>query len=591
MSTINKPARSLPITYLTGAIVMRPIFQSSAYLKNYKCFGSEWCGFDRILPINLLIGRNNSGKSTLLESLEYLTRDEFNPKISKHPTNGSPEVMFSTVITEKLLKTQFHPNTSTSGIPSNTDWDYAKPYVNQEIEIRVAADSTRKISWIDTPAAREDHPMDKLQAAGKYLAHMATQANNPFKDFTFRHMAAERSIGPEALNDELQTVGPNGANATSLIVAFLTDVRFQSKLVEETLLNELNEILSPDIEFDRITCQKVASSRWEVYLVDPNKGSIPLSESGSGLQSILLMLVFLHLVPVAENTHPGKYIYAFEELENNIHPAVFRSIIAYLKEFATEYDIPIFLTTHSSVGIDQLHTDRNAQILHVRNDGGESTVTNVTGYLENKGIVDDLDIRASDILQANCVIWVEGPSDRIYLNKWLDLWADGRLEEGRHYQCVFYGGRLLSHLSLEHGANGASSVRILNVNRNAFVLMDSDRKRRRQNINGTKRRIRNAVEGVGGKSWVTRGREIENYIPKSAVERAIGITINRKISEYDDLFETIEKIDKARGRKYRNQKPLFAERVCQELRLEELKNVLDWGSKMSDLAKFIERCN
>ena len=32
-------------------------------------------------------------------------------------------------------------------------------------------------------------------------------------------------------------------------------------------------------------------------------------------------------------------------------------------------------------------------------------------------LVDDLGIKASDILQSNGIIWVEGPSDRIYINK------------------------------------------------------------------------------------------------------------------------------------------------------------------------------
>ena len=31
--------------------------------KNYKCFGEEPQGFDYLYPINLIIGKNNSGKS------------------------------------------------------------------------------------------------------------------------------------------------------------------------------------------------------------------------------------------------------------------------------------------------------------------------------------------------------------------------------------------------------------------------------------------------------------------------------------------------------------------------------------------------
>ena len=49
-------------------------------------------------------------------------------------------------------------------------------------------------------------------------------------------------------------------------------------------------------------------------------------------------------------------------------------------------------------------------------------------------------------MQANSVIWVEGPTDRIYLNHWIQP-VDPALKEGLHYSIMFYGGRLLSHLT------------------------------------------------------------------------------------------------------------------------------------------------
>jgi AAA15 family ATPase/GTPase len=44
----------------------------SIKIKNYMCFGEIPQGFDSIKPINIIIGRNNSGKSRLLDSIEYL---------------------------------------------------------------------------------------------------------------------------------------------------------------------------------------------------------------------------------------------------------------------------------------------------------------------------------------------------------------------------------------------------------------------------------------------------------------------------------------------------------------------------------------
>lgn len=44
-------------------------------VKDYKCFASdEYQGFDQIRHINVLIGKNNSGKSKLLEALECFVK-------------------------------------------------------------------------------------------------------------------------------------------------------------------------------------------------------------------------------------------------------------------------------------------------------------------------------------------------------------------------------------------------------------------------------------------------------------------------------------------------------------------------------------
>lgn len=42
----------------------------SIYFKGHRCFKSEWSGFDTVKPLNVVIGRNNSGKSHLMDLVE-----------------------------------------------------------------------------------------------------------------------------------------------------------------------------------------------------------------------------------------------------------------------------------------------------------------------------------------------------------------------------------------------------------------------------------------------------------------------------------------------------------------------------------------
>src|SRR4051794_7832743 len=50
---------------------MRLIRWVSLHAKDFKCFGAEPQGFDAIKPVNVIIGRNNTGKSALLDMIQH----------------------------------------------------------------------------------------------------------------------------------------------------------------------------------------------------------------------------------------------------------------------------------------------------------------------------------------------------------------------------------------------------------------------------------------------------------------------------------------------------------------------------------------
>jgi hypothetical protein len=85
----------------------------------------------------------------------------------------------------------------------------------------------------------------------------------------------------------------------------------------------------------------------------------------------------------------------------------------------------------------------------------------------------DLGYRAADILQSNCVIWVERPSDRLYIRRWIEL-IDESLVENLHYSIMFYGGKLLNHLAISDDAV-SEFIKLRLLNRHSGIVMDSDR--------------------------------------------------------------------------------------------------------------------
>ncbi|MCH8863415.1 MAG: AAA family ATPase [Proteobacteria bacterium] len=391
------------------------------------------------------------------------------------------------------------------------------------------------------------HYPDGLKRLGSHADVLANQlcAQKPeiLRGLALRKISAERDVVAETNTNSL-SLQPNGDGATNLVQRFLTKANLNSDLVSVDLLSDLNEIYLSDNVFGQILCQEISSGEWEIFLKERHKGLIPVSQSGSGLKTIILVLIHMHLLPIVDQKALDQTVFAFEELENNLHPSLLRRLLQYLARKQEELGCTFVLTTHSGVMIDWFSRRDDAQIIHVTHDGKNAVCRNSASYMDNKRILDDLDIRASDILQSNGIIWVEGPSDRIYLKRWIEIWSDGQLLEGTHYQCMPYGGRLLNHFEGLPPDEVKKGIAILGINRNAAVVIDSDKKRVGKSgrifskINDTKCRIRDEVKRVGGFVWITEGKEIENYISIETLRQFLGKPKLEPIDKLTPIFDT-----------------------------------------------------
>ena len=192
-------------------------------------------------------------------------------------------------------------------------------------------------------------------------------------------------------------------------------------MVRKYILEDLNKIMSPSYRFNEILCQHIeATNQWEVYFGTENHGYVALSQSGSGLKTVLHLLSLIHLKLKVRDKSVNDGIFLFEELENSLHPRMQRNLYQYIRERFSENAVCVF-STHSPIAIDYFQADDEASIYEVNQAGGLTKCRRISAFDDRVGALGSLGVKASDALQSNFVIWVEGPTDRIYLKNGLNL--------------------------------------------------------------------------------------------------------------------------------------------------------------------------
>ena len=541
----------------------------------YKVFSEEnLIELDKITNVNIIIGKNYSGKSSLLDVIE-MAYDEASFEKEKRQIDL---LRLNSPMTKDMVQSLFSGDSSIGNWNASNYWEKVE---GKNILIELGGTRNSKNPSGYRAIDNGDIPMTNKS----YFQRGLYEFEQEKKKYVFRRLSAERNIVPEKEMDlELSNTGEGASN---LVRVFLNNSKYDEKIVEELLLNALNKIMYPEAEFESIRIQQTIVGGeyvWEIYLKEIGEERVPLSKSGSGIKTIILVLLNLIVIP-ALTSNIGKIItYGFEELENNLHPAMQRKLFDYIYEFAVEKNIYVFITTHSHVAINTFFDKEKACIYHVIKENNGALLKRIETYIDKTEILDDLDIKASDILQANGIIWVEGPSDRIYIKKWMEIFCDNQFEEGKHYQFLYYGGRLLSQYSAEEETD---LVSIITTNRNAAIVIDSDKRNRATPLNSTKKRIIDEFNKLGMFCWVTKGKEIENYIAKEAIELKIGKEIRKKCDRYELFPDYIKPYYK----NFTNKKVPFANEIKNYITKDNSLSILDLKVQIIKLYKSIEKWN
>lgn len=542
----------------------------------YKCFDAKTSIFNIDLNsnISLIIGRNNCGKSSVIDVIEKAV----NPQ-TPYDVVG---LNYIVELTDKHIRNGFSTRVSGGDIGEN-NYNYGKKFIGQTISIK-------RVNSGMTIADTQNSNISFSKGKHEWESVANSYKSDVFIYNLFR-INADRDIVPES-EAESVIVEPNGAGATNVVRKYINDESCDERVVEQTILDELNKILGPDALFTDIRIQQIALSnkganepkKWEIFL-EERDNRFALSKSGSGLKTILLILINLYLIPNILENSGKEAIFAFEEIENNLHPALQHRLFNYLYDYSINHNKKLFITTHSHIAINTFYGRNGVSIYHVTKNNGISSIDIIENDQKKMSILDDLGVKASDIFQSNGIIWVEGPSDRIYIKRWLEVFCPNDIIEGRDFQFAYYGGRLLAHYTCNDEESKTNElINVLKTNRHAAIVMDSDKRTKNSHIYATKRRIRDEFKSLGSFCWITEGREIENYLSG----RAISDFHHKNISQIDK-FDSFPDYIRSLDANFANHKVESARNYSDFITEDNSCNILDLKDKIEQLYKEIKK--
>lgn len=508
-------------------------------IKGYRSFGSDAVQIADLHHLNVFIGPNNCGKSNILRAVK-LFADATQAQRSDQEKRLDPFLDYP--VGGDAREMSFGVQVKAGGTSDGVYQQFAKGFGTAWDKLGDLSDSY----WasFSVPITGKVEPAGwSVDALAQYLASALSQQelNRVWSSMLNRSGGSHEGRAKELATSMHVAALPK--YDAYLVDAFRRITNWgDNALAGAGLIGELSKLQSPDLpnyqsgkqRFSQINgfLQDVLGepeARLEIpavpdqILVTLDGKVLPLESLGTGIHELIILAAAVTLVDDA--------VFCLEEPEIHLHPALQKKFLRYVStQTANQY----LITTHSNAFFDL--DGVNLYSCGLSDTGTICKTASTAG--DRHVVLQDLGYRPSDLLQANYLIWVEGPSDRIYLNHWIASRAP-ELVEGLHYAVMFYGGRLLAHLCYDDPMVD-DFIRLSCLNRNACVLIDSDRETPYGHLGKTKSRVRREFEANGCIAWITSGRTIENYVSESVlVDAAQSVHprayVKRKWERFADL--------------------------------------------------------
>ncbi|EOO75212.1 hypothetical protein IIC_02359 [Bacillus cereus VD021] len=551
----------------------------SLYLKNFRGYTEAQIDFDE--NMNVIIGKNDIGKSTIMEALEIFFNGDNRDTLVKAEINDC-NIYCSDKNMEIGAKFSFEEHEITIVDTSNPTSLKEEFLLNENglLEIRKVWDCSKN-SLTSTsltiylvanyPDTIPNHLITLKQSALRKLlenntlliegyesinktknAEMRKALHNFYitKDTQFKEELIEiKKIDSDSKNiwDKIKTHLPlfflfqsDRANSDSdsevqnpLKIAtkkvlgeiedkldqIVEDVKKEISSVAEHTIEKLKDF-DGDIATDLKTNLKLKT--WDSlfsFQLESDNG-ISLNKRGSGIKRLILISYFrAEAERISKEQNNRDIIYAIEEPETSQHPNYQKMILESLLKISQDSKHQVIITTH---------TPEIAKMVSIENLIFINKINNTPIIIENeedklKGIVETLGILPT--IESKVVLCVEGPNDVNFLRN-----INESIDE---YKNIIDLKALNISIIPMRGSNLVTWVNENYLNNSNVIelhIYDNDMPK-------YKEKVSQMMESQDGRrfGFITAKREMENYIPAELIEKEFSINLDKHKIKWDTV--------------------------------------------------------
>ncbi|MCD9855726.1 ATP-binding protein [Epilithonimonas sp. JDS] len=290
-------------------------------------------------------------------------------------------------------------------------------------------------------------------------------------------------------------------------------------------------------EFDKDASRKGDNTKEIISIhIEGENHSRDLFDLGDGIQALIILM---YKIFMAEN---NSYVF-IDEPEINLHPGMQRLFLEQIisNTDLAEKNLTYFISTHSNHFLD-LSLEKNDISIYsfssnLESDGNKKLIIKNVNDGDND-VLRNIGVNNSSVFMANCSIWVEGISDRIYIKAFLKSYCDYFQKKFPREDIDFaffeYAGTNLDHylfddVEEEEQDEIINNIKALALSNKIFLVADSDN----ATVISKKGRRFEKIEKIESNNFVSKiirtHREIENFLPNSVWEELLIELCNKKI--------------------------------------------------------------